>query len=220
MDISLSGVGVIDKGMLIISALESEPCSLNELVTTTGLSRATAHRLAAALEVHGMVRRLDDGRFALGLRCIGLGHRVVERLPLVEVAPAVLRDLRDQTGESAQLYVRDGAERVCVAAIESTYGLRTIVGVGARLTMEQGSAARALQGEVGPAGFVASVGEREPGVASVSAPVFDSDGVIQAAISISGPMDRLGSDPGGRHGAQTVNAAHELAKALGWDQKR
>lgn len=215
METSLSGVGVIDKGMQIISALELKPSSLAELVAATGLSRATAHRLSTALEVHGLVRRLDDGRFALGLRCIGLGHRVLERFPLVEVAPAVLTDLRDQTGESTQLYIRDGVDRVCVAAVESTYGLRTIVGVGARLTMEHGSAARALLGEIGDGGFVVSVGEREAGIASVSAPVRDRNGVIQAAVSISGPFDRLGPDPAKELGSHVVKAARELERALG-----
>lgn len=214
MDTSISGVGVLDKAMTIISALETKPCSLAELIAATGLTRATAHRLASALEAHGMARRLDDGRFALGLRCIGLGHKVVQRLPLVELAPAVLSELRDETGESSQLYVSDGDERVCVAAIESTYGLRTIVGVGARLTMQSGSAARALVGSCGPGGYAESVGEREPGVASVSAPVVDRDGIVRAAVSVSGPIERLGTD--GRHGAATVRAAQQLEDALGW----
>ncbi|MEZ5340037.1 MAG: IclR family transcriptional regulator [Acidimicrobiales bacterium] len=216
MDTSLSGVGVIDKAAAIISALEDRPASLGDLVVATGLSRATAHRLAAALVVHGLVRRLDDGRFALGLRCIGLGHRVVERFPLVELAPTILTELRDRTGESTQLYVRDGSERVCVAAIESTYGLRTMVSVGARLTMEQGSAGRVLRGECAPEGFVESRGEREPGVGSVSAPVIDRSGTVQAAISISGPIERLGAASPGEHGSQTVLAARQLESALGW----
>ena len=214
MDTILSGVGVLDKAMAIISALEVEPCSLAELVTATGLTRATTHRLASGLEVHGLARRLDDGRFALGLRCIGLGHQVVQRLPLVELAPAVLGALRDETGESTQLYVREGDERVCVAAVESTYGLRTIVGVGARLTMRSGSAARALVGDCGSRGFAESVGEREPGVASVSSPVVDRAGIVRAAMSVSGPIERLGSV--GRNGPATVRAAQQLEIALGW----
>jgi len=71
---SLSGVGVLDKAMAVVTALEGSPRSLAELVTVTGLSRPTAHRLAVALEVHGVVRRDEDGRFCLGLRLIGLGH--------------------------------------------------------------------------------------------------------------------------------------------------
>ncbi|MEI2697023.1 MAG: hypothetical protein V9E94_01305 [Microthrixaceae bacterium] len=69
------------------------------------------------------------------------------QFPLAEVARPAMEELREATGESVQLYVRDGDERVCVAAIESSHGLRTIVAVGAVLPMDRGSAGRALSGE-------------------------------------------------------------------------
>ena len=61
-----SGVGVVDKTVSVISAVSGAPCSLAELVSTTGLPRPTAHRLAVALEHHGLLDRDDDGRFILG----------------------------------------------------------------------------------------------------------------------------------------------------------
>ncbi len=207
------GVGVIDKSMLVIDALAVRPCSLGELVEATGLNRATAHRLASALTDHGMVRRLDDGRFALGFRLLELGRRVAAELPLAVIAQPILEALRTETRESAQLYVRDGEDRVCVATAESEHGLRTIVPVGRRLTMARGSAASALLGRAD--GFVVSVGEREPGVASVSAPVHDSSGSVVAAVSVSGPIERISTEPGARHGARVVAAAAALEAALG-----
>ncbi len=202
--------------MLVVDALAVRPCSLNELVEHSGLNRATAHRLASALADHGLVRRLDDGRFALGFRLLELGRRVADELPLASVAQPILERLRADTQESAQLYVRDGVQRVCVAAAESEHGLRTIVPVGRRLTMEKGSAASALLGVATTNGFVASVGEREPGVASVSAPVIDSGGGVVAAISVSGPIERTSASPGERYGRQVVAAARSLESALGW----
>ncbi|HEY9557413.1 MAG TPA: helix-turn-helix domain-containing protein, partial [Acidimicrobiales bacterium] len=71
---SVSGVGVLDKAMVVLAAVEVGPLSLAQLVDRTGLSRATAHRLAVALEAHGLVRRDEEGRFCLGLRLISLGH--------------------------------------------------------------------------------------------------------------------------------------------------
>ena len=116
---SLSGVGVLDKAMAVVTALEGSPRSLAELVTVTGLSRPTAHRLAVALEVHGVVRRDEDGRFCLGLRLIGLGHEAAEAVPVWAAARPALAWLHEQTGESVQLFVRDGEARVCVESIES-----------------------------------------------------------------------------------------------------
>jgi len=78
---SLSRIGVLDKAVSILGALEGGPRTLAELVAATGLSRATAHRLAVGLGVHGLVRRDDEGRFALGLRLIGLGHAAAEAVP-------------------------------------------------------------------------------------------------------------------------------------------
>ncbi|MGV2481176.1 UNVERIFIED_CONTAM: helix-turn-helix domain-containing protein, partial [Salmonella enterica subsp. enterica serovar Weltevreden] len=63
-----SGVGVIDKAAMVLSALEAGPASLAELVSLTGLARPTAHRLAVALEFHRIVGRDLQGRFALGPR--------------------------------------------------------------------------------------------------------------------------------------------------------
>ena len=41
-----SGVGVLDKAALVLTALESGPATLAGLVAGTGLARPTAHRLA------------------------------------------------------------------------------------------------------------------------------------------------------------------------------
>src|ERR671917_2750784 len=96
---TLSGVGVIDKAVAVLAALEPGPRTLAQLVEATGLSRATAHRLAVALEAHGLVRRDDEGRFALGLRLIGLGHTAAEAVPGWVHARPALEWLRDETGE-------------------------------------------------------------------------------------------------------------------------
>lgn len=213
MEHTVSGVGVVDKSFSILALVAAGPCSLAELVDRTGLSRATAHRLAVALEAHAMLRRLDDGRFALGLHLVALGRAAAEQYPLAAAARPAMTALRDTTGESVQLYVRDGDARVCVAAVESPHGLRTIVPVGAALPMDLGSAGRALSGEGTRVGWLATVGEREAGVASVSAPVVGRDGAILAAVSVSGPIERLGRSPGRQHGDAVAAAARAITAA-------
>jgi DNA-binding IclR family transcriptional regulator len=210
MEPRVSGVGVIDKSAVVLNAIAGSKRTLAELVEATGLSRATCHRLAVALEAHGLLRRTSDGRFALGLHLLALGRSAAEQFPLAERAQAEMERLRADTGESVQLYVVDGDARVCVAALESPHGLRTIVPLGAALPLGVGSAGRVLSGEAGPRGWVESVEEREPGVASVSAPVLDDDGRIMAAISVSGPIDRMGTSPGRRHGAAVARAAGSI----------
>ena len=209
-----SGVGVLDKAVTILTALENGPLALAGLVAATGISRPTAHRLACALEAHGLVRRDDEGRFTLGLRLVALGHAAASDLNIVEAARPALEQLRDDTGESVQLYVRDGDRRVCALSLESPHGLRTIVPLGASLPLDLGSAGKVLRGDSGPRGWAESVGEREAGVASVSAPVLDTSGRVLAAVSVSGPINRTTKTPGRRYGAAVTAAARQVESSL------
>jgi DNA-binding IclR family transcriptional regulator len=210
---SISGVGVVDKAVGVLGVLERGPQSLAELVAATGLTRATAHRLAVALEAHGFVRRDEDGRFTLGLRLIGLGHAAAEAVPGWLDARPALAWLQEQTGESVQLYVRDRDVRVCVESLEAPHELRTIVPVGARLPLDRGSGGRVLR-DGAASGWVESVEERQAGVASVSAPVVDPSGRVVAAVSVSGPVDRTTRTPGRRYGAAVAEAARRISRSL------
>ena len=118
-----SGVGVLDKTVKILDALESGPATLGQLVSATGLARPTAHRLAIALERHRFVLRDQHGRFVLGSRFAELAAAAGEDRLLTAAAP-ILQTLLDRTGESAQIYRRQGDQRVCIAAVERASGLR------------------------------------------------------------------------------------------------
>ncbi len=229
-----SGIGVLDKAVGVLHAVAEAPCGLAELCERTGMPRATAHRLAAGLEVHRLLARDGAGRWRLGPAVSELSAAVGD--PLIAAGAAVLPGLREITGESVQLYRREGTIRVCVAALEPPAGLRDTVPVGARLPMTAGSAARVLlaysdeatQRSLLPAaaftertlndirrrGWAQSAAEREPGVASVSAPVYDRTGAVVAAVSVSGPIDRMGRRPGERWAADLLAAAGDLTRRL------
>ncbi|WP_433869825.1 IclR family transcriptional regulator [Saccharopolyspora sp. CA-218241] len=229
-----SGIGVLDKAVAVLQAVAEEPCGLAELCGRTGLPRATAHRLAVGLEVHRLLRRGSDGRWRPGPALAEFAGGAVD--PLLEAAAAVVPKLRDVTGESVQLYRRDGMQRLCVAAAEPLSGLRDTVPVGTALSMTAGSGAKVLAAWADPAtqravlgeavygertlmevrrrGWAQSVAERESGVASVSAPVRDTAGTVVAAISVSGPIDRMGRRPGARWAADLLAAADALQNRL------
>ncbi|MGB8020058.1 MAG: IclR family transcriptional regulator [Candidatus Nanopelagicales bacterium] len=230
-----SGVGVIDKAAMILDALEGGPLSLAGLVAATGFARPTAHRLATALEHHRLVARDMAGRFVLGPRLPELAAAAGEDR-LVAVAGPILAQIRDASGESVQLYRRQGERRICVAAAERMSGLRDTVPVGTVLTMQAGSAAQVLLAWEDPdrihaglrdatftaatlagvrrRGWAQSVAEREQGVASVSAPVRGPSNKVVAAICVSGPLERMGRVPGRRHSNALLAAAARLTEAL------
>ena len=229
-----SGIGVLDKAVGVLHAIAESPCGLNEPRERTGLPRATAHRLAAGVEAHRRLTRDDDGRWQLGPALTELAAQVND--PLLAAGAAVLPGLREVTGESVQLYRREGTMRVCVAALEPPAGLRDTVPVGTRLPMTAGSGAKVLLAfgdaatqravlpsakftertlaEVRRRGWAQSAAEREAGVASVSAPVRDKAGDVVAAVSVSGPIDRMGRRPGVRWAADLLAAADALTRRL------
>ena len=138
-----SGVGVIDKAAQVLDALEAGPTTLAQLVAATGLARPTVHRLALALVHHRLVSRDIQGRFVLGSRLVELASAAGEDRLIASAGP-VLMQLRDATGESAQIFRRQGDWRVCVASAERPIGLRDTIPVGTQLSMKAGSAAQVL----------------------------------------------------------------------------
>ena len=223
---------MLDKAVAILRAVADEPASLAELVARTELPRATAHRLATALEAHRLLRRTTAGAWAPGPALGELGRGGAD---LAELAGRHLAVLRDTTGESAQFYVRDGGSRICIAAAERSSGLRDTVPVGVRLPLTAGSAAHALLAfspaeevtvllpsasftartllDVRRRGWSHSVAEREAGVASISAPVRDGAGGVLGAVSISGPVERLGRRPSPDVVAAVLDAAVAISRA-------
>jgi len=230
----LSGIGVLDKAVQVLRATAASPSGLADLCAATGLPRATAHRLAVGLEVHGLLARDSNGRWRPGPMLAVLASGAPDLL--VAAGADVLPRLRDRTGESVQIYRPDGLSRICVAVAEPMSGLRDTVPLGSRLPMTAGSGAKVLTAWADPAtarailleasftervlvevrrrGWAHSVAEREAGVASVSAPVRDPQGRVVAAVSVSGPMERIGHRPGERWAADLIEASEALTARL------
>jgi DNA-binding IclR family transcriptional regulator len=228
----ITGVGVLDRSVALLDLLGDGPRTLRWLSGASGLPRPTAYRLLVALETHRLVARDSSGAFRLGPRLTELAVRADPALDLAALAGPVLAWLHEATGESVQLYVRSGDRRLCVAARDAGTGLRDSVPVGAVLPLDAGSGGKVLLAwSTNPAdlpasrtadraaelaavrkrGWAATVAEREPGVASVSAPAL-ADGELLGAVCVSGPVSRLGPSPGKRLAPQVMEAATELAR--------
>ena len=245
-----TAVGVLDRSVAVLDAVESGARSFTDIVETTGFTRPTVHRLIKALEAHGLLAAQEGYR--LGPRLLRFAAAAARDLPLRDLAHPVLERLSQTTGESAQLYVRDDSHRICVDSVESSSELRTIVAVGAELPLSAGSAGKvflALGPEwlrqdvlsraerftartpVGPAlqrqltsirrlGYATSSSEREAGVGSVSAPVLGWAEELVAVVSISGPESRLGRAAARRLVPAVIDAARDIEASIGVDRGR
>ena len=242
-----TGVGVLDRSVAILDAVERGARSFTDIQEATGFPKPTAHRLLAALEAHGLLTFIGGRGYAFGPRLLRFSTTAMRDLPLRDLARPALVRLAEVTGESAQLYVLGGDRRICVDAVESTNELRTIVAPGAVLPLMAGSGGLILlafcpqpelewilhrAGERTPPdripdtlmqrivtarrrGWANSIGEREDGVASVSAPVLDSDEALIGAVSVSGPDRRLGRTAAKRLAPAVMAAAREIERATG-----
>ncbi|HEX3300836.1 MAG TPA: IclR family transcriptional regulator [Actinomycetota bacterium] len=227
-----TGVGVLDRAVDVLDAVEGGARSFTAIADATGLTKPTAHRMITALQAHGFLMHVGGVGYALGPRLLNLASTALRELPLRQLARPSLEQLTRTTGESAQLYVRHGDRRICVDAVESENELRTIVQVGASLPLGRGSAGKVFLAWGPPSdedvedilqsiattrrrGWADSYGEREPGVASVSAPIFGPHDHLLAAISVSGPRSRLAPLQAKRYGPAVVEAAKQVERLLG-----
>jgi DNA-binding IclR family transcriptional regulator len=143
----------------------------------------------------------EDGSWRLGRAAGWLGACYQATFDVHDVVEPVLRELTIQTGESASFYVREGNQRTCLARVDGPQTIRHHVRVGIGLPLNLGAPGRvilAFSGEPGEPyetirqrGYHLSLGEREPEVSSVSAPVFGIQWRLLGSICISGPTSRL-----------------------------
>lgn len=145
-------VGVLDKAMAILRACSRGSVALlpSEIAAYTDLPLPTVYRLAQALTEHGMLEK-DGQRFRLGMTLMHLGMLVAESIDLRTVCMPQLRWLNELTNENAELQVRYGETRICIALVRSTQNLRPFVDVGAPLALHAGAGAKVLLAWLPPA---------------------------------------------------------------------
>lgn len=141
-EIAETSVGVVDRSMAVIDAVQHGARTHSAVVAATGLPRTTAHRLLGSLEHHGLIEHVGGLGYRLGPRLLQIAAASLQEPSLRAVAHPALERLAETTGESAQLYVRSLQGRVCVDGVESSSELRTFVPVGAELPIWVGSAGK------------------------------------------------------------------------------
>ena len=127
----------VDKAMALLELLgESRSAlSLAELERKSGLPKSTIHGLLSTLREHHMVSQQPDGRYCLGLRIFELGCAVSASWDITSVAAPYLSRLSAETGATAFLSVRSGAEAVTLDQSSEGGGLRIVSEVGGRLPL-------------------------------------------------------------------------------------
>jgi len=210
------GVGAVDRALSILFAFGAgeNALTLAELSRRTGLYKSTLLRLIASLErARLLVRPGPEARWRLGPALVGLGLRAEQGTePLREFVPPVLRRLAKETGESASFYIREGEFRLCLLREEGHHAVRDHLPPGSLLPLDRGAAGHVLRG----AGLSVSIGERDPELAAIAAPVQGGGGVLLGALCLSGTATRFGdADRRLALAAALEREAAQLSRRLG-----
>lgn len=221
------GVVAVARALKLLDAftVSDSYLSLAELSLRSQLHKTTALRLARTLAEHQFLVRRDDGAWRLGPAAGWLGARYQASFDVSASVDPVLQELSQLSGESATFFIKEGDTRICLYRVEGPHSVRYHIRVGQVLPLEAGSPGKvilAFIGTPGPqfdairrAGYYISVGERDPEVASVSAPVYGMDWKLLGALSISGPASRLTQDRLGNLADAVIAKANSLSIALG-----
>jgi len=217
------GVAAVDRALLLLASFRTgdRSLSLAELAGRAGLVKSTTLRLLASLAHFGFVRKMDDGRYALGPEVARLQAVYTASFSLEGAVLPVLRDLVQRTRESAIYHVRQGDARLCLYRVDSPQPLRDHVQVGDLLPLDRGAGGRVLLAFSGARGAIyerirhekvaAIVGDRSKDLAGIAAPVFKAGGELAGAITLTMPAARYSE----RYIAHVRAAADRVTRALG-----
>jgi DNA-binding IclR family transcriptional regulator len=220
-------VEAVERGLTILNAFSDGKThlSLADLANRTGLYRSTILRLSASLERFGYLHRDEDGLFRLGPTLWRLGVLYQNAFNLADYVRPSLRELVDDTGETAAFYIREGNKRICLYRQHSARLIRHHLEEGAELPLDRGASARVLMAytdgtgdiydRVRSDGFYVSMGERDPETAAIAAPVFGQERHFVGAIGVTGPKSRFGDQIRERIATLLVEKARLLSKAIG-----
>lgn len=209
---------------------------LSDLARAVCLPKATVYRIAETLLARGyLMKDATDQSYQLGYKVLNLAGAMLANLDYRKIALPYMQQMRNETNESITLYIAaNERQRLCVERVQSTAGLSRIVNVGDVFPIDRGAPGKVLLAYQDPAallkdyavssteletvrncGYAISYAERETGVTAVAAPIFNREGQILAALSISGPSFRYEGENMDRFILLIKEAAASISQKLG-----
>ncbi|MEK7701993.1 MAG: IclR family transcriptional regulator [candidate division NC10 bacterium] len=212
----------LGRGLDILGSFAERPRQqFADLLAATRMPRSSLYRFLALLEARGFLRRDPlTGEWGAGMLLYRLGNSAVWIQELRQAARSLMPSLAATTGESVYLYARDGANRVCVEAIESTRGpIRHAVKPGSVFPLHQGASGKVILAFLSDAerdsllpegvarrrglpaeitrirqqGYAYSENELADGAWGIAVPILDRAGAgdCVASLAVAGPLARF-----------------------------
>jgi DNA-binding IclR family transcriptional regulator len=188
----------------------------------------------------------SSGRYRLGIRLVHLANAVLARLDVREVARPHLVGLVDATGETATLSVPGDEDAITVDFVPGTHQIQPVSRLGRPSIAHATSAGKVMlafsgrelpQGplrayttrtitdpqalateieEVRERGYAQAVGEREPGLTAIAAPIRSARGELEAIVALQGPSTRFDAAAVEAALPLLLERADSVSRELGW----
>ena len=242
------GIQSVDRAARVLVALSEGDgqMGLTEIARRVGLGKSTTHRILSSLCGAGLARGdTHSRRYLLGYGLLQLTASWLNGFEVRTAAIPVLRILRQQTGETVCLNVRDIDQRIPVERLDTSREIRYVVDLGRPQPLHAGAGGKAilaflpeaeihqlvqsaglgrtkvkrLMGELADirqAGSSVTKGEQVEGACSISAPVFNHEGVVVASISILCLESTLRAKTERDFRRRVREAAANVSGELGW----
>jgi DNA-binding IclR family transcriptional regulator len=241
-----STVRAVDRAIAILQCFTADKPALSviEIQKRVGLSRPTLYRLLQTLGASGLIKAEGDPqRFRLAHGVMELAHVWLAGLNKLDVARPVLEKIRENTGETAALFVLREQKRICVLELESHHALAIARGIGDTGDITLGASGKAIlafldEGRrdaildqvvrsrrtelvkalevVRSRGYAVSQGEVIGGAVAVAAPTFNHNGEVAGCLGVFGPKARVQDANIPRIGAQVIQAANVISEQFGY----
>lgn len=146
----------LERGLNILLELSRSDRELSfaDICTRVDVPKATVYRAVQTLEYMGFIKRHEaTGLYSLGVNVLRLGFEYVASLDVVQVGQPVIEQLRDRTGCSSHIAVRDGQDVIYVARVSAANATIRRVSVGSRLPAHRTALGRVLLSDLSRQAF-------------------------------------------------------------------
>lgn len=148
---SSGGQSSLSRAVALLEAFDpgTRDLSASQIAARAGLPLSTAHRIIGELVSLGLLERLADRRYRMGLRMWELAVRTPGALGIREIALETLRSTHARIGQNLQLGVLQGSQVLYLERLSAPTAAVNFVVVGGRVPFHATSSGLVLVAHVG-----------------------------------------------------------------------
>ncbi|MCO7124300.1 IclR family transcriptional regulator [Sporolactobacillus shoreicorticis] len=217
--------------------------SVTDIAEKVSIPESSAYRLLQTLERNGIIERKGQGQIGLGLRIFDLAKSLNNQTEqqLSAIAKPYMKELVQETKETAVLFVRAGVNVISIQSIPGSFLVRFVAEDGKSFPMQNGASGKSILAfetdrvvkqildtldpqeaqilsnelkKIRENGYSTTNSEVDAGIVGIAAPIFDYKHNVIASLTIAGPGNRIKESNYNLFIEKVVQAAKEITKQL------